>query len=338
MIGMGQLTYAPLLRWKQAERLSLRDLYPGDADGILPVVEVVPRIVDSGNLTKLPQQLNDAWRGRHMVVDGSPPAVPRHWQAETVYSRLSDQALLLDVGIAPVVVPQDDESTLAAATRLSRASQGRLALRVSSNEAHLIPGLLRRINRKPESTDLIVDFGMVGRPDGRYTAVAGTLPLFDQWGSVIFLGGAFPRDLSELEVGQHVLPRHDWLAWKEMANSWAGRRPLFGDYTIQCAVYSEPPEFANFSASIRYTASEEWVVMRGEGVRNATGAGYAQWPANAELLCERSEFCGAAFSRGDGYIEMMGGSPPSTGNPSSWLRAGINHHLSLVSRQAANLL
>ena len=141
MIGMEQLSYAPLLRWKQAERLSLRDLYSDDADRILPVVEVVPKMVDGEKLTKLPQQLNDAWRGRRMVVDGSPPSVPRHRQAGTVYSHLADQALLLDVGLAPVIVPQDDESTLAAAARLSRASQGRLALRVSSNEVHLIPGL-----------------------------------------------------------------------------------------------------------------------------------------------------------------------------------------------------
>ncbi len=336
MISVEETTYAPLLRWKQAERLSLRDLYSYDADRVLPIVEVVPSILRSENLSKLPQQLNDSWGGRRMVVDGSPPAVPRYRQAEAVYSGLAELAPLLDVEIAPVVVPHDDDSTLAAATGLSKASRGGVALRVLSSETPLIAGLLRRTNGRPETMDLIVDFGVVGRADRRYKAVVGALPLIEQWRSVTFLGGSFPKDLSGLEVGQHVLPRHDWVAWREMAASRAGRCPLFGDYTIQCAVYSEPPAFANFSASIRYTTAEAWVVMRGEGVRNPTGAGYAQWPANAQLLCERPEFCGATFSRGDGYIEKMGASPPTTGNPSSWLRASINHHLSLASRQAAS--
>jgi hypothetical protein len=123
-----------------------------------------------------------------------------------------------------------------------------------------------------------------------------------------------------------------------MAEEQGGRCPLFGDYTIQRAVYTEPPAFANFSASIRYTAREDWIVIRGEGVRNAGGAGYAQWPANAQLLCERPEFCGSSFSAGDRYIEMMGTAAPSNGNAPSWLRAGINHHMSLASRQAARLL
>jgi mannose-6-phosphate isomerase-like protein (cupin superfamily) len=40
----------------------------------------------------------------------------------------------------------------------------------------------------------------------------------------------------------------------------------------------------NISASIRYTTDDYWVIMRGEGLRNKGGAGYDQYPANAELL------------------------------------------------------
>ena len=45
--------------------------------------------------------------------------------------------------------------------------------------------------------------------------------------------------------------------------------------------------------------------MRGEGVLNEDGPGYAQWPANAQLLCGREEFSGSAYPYGDRYIETM---------------------------------
>lgn len=79
------------------------------------------------------------------------------------------------------------------------------------------------------------------------------------------------------------------------------------------------------------------MIMRGEGVFNDDGPGYAQWPANALLLSERAEFCGANFCYGDGYIAERSLQPDKTGNPETWLRAGINHHMTFVVRQIANL-
>lgn len=77
--------------------------------------------------------------------------------------------------------------------------------------------------------------------------------------------------------------------------------------------------------------------MRGEGILNDDGPGAAQWPANAMLLCERPEFCGADFSAGDSYIASRAQMGASTGNPSTWLAASVNHHMTFVVRQMANL-
>ena len=77
--------------------------------------------------------------------------------------------------------------------------------------------------------------------------------------------------------------------------------------------------------------------MRGEGVFNQDGPGFAQFPANAQLLCERPEFCGANFSYGDQYIEEMGMQVEKPGNAMTWLCAGINHHMTLVVHQIAKL-
>lgn len=77
--------------------------------------------------------------------------------------------------------------------------------------------------------------------------------------------------------------------------------------------------------------------MRGEGVLNIGGPGYAQWPANAQLLAERPEFCGSDFSFGDAYIAKMAKQQEKSGNAYTWLLASINHHLALVAQQTASL-
>jgi hypothetical protein len=62
--------YTPILRWKQAERLALRDIDSSDADVMLPLVEVVPKYVAGGNLTKLPKQMENSWPSGSFLASG----------------------------------------------------------------------------------------------------------------------------------------------------------------------------------------------------------------------------------------------------------------------------
>ncbi|MCH8961308.1 MAG: hypothetical protein IH820_08305, partial [Bacteroidetes bacterium] len=57
---------------------------------------------------------------------------------------------------------------------------------------------------------------------------------------------------------------------------------------------------------------------------------------------QRDEFCGADFSAGDAYFVRMGsqlenGGIKESGGAETWIRAGINHHLTFVVRQIASL-
>ena len=97
--------------------------------------------------------------------------------------------------------------------------------------------------------------------------------------------------------------------------------------------------------SIRYTLDEEWLIMRGEAVRgraasNADEArpGREQWNAHAQLLCDDGNlFYGETFSWGDAFIRERSVKIENHGSPEIWLRAGINHHMTVVSQQIANL-
>jgi hypothetical protein len=77
--------------------------------------------------------------------------------------------------------------------------------------------------------------------------------------------------------------------------------------------------------------------MRGEGLQNPDGPGYAQYAAHAKLLYQRSEFSGKEFSYGDLYIDRLRNRLDGKGSAETLLRAGINHHITLVVNQIANL-
>ena len=131
----------------------------------------------------------------------------------------------------------------------------------------------------------------------------------------------------------------EWLRWQhEMAigKGRFSRIPIFGDYTIQHAMYREPVKYPHVSASIRYTTPDYWIVYRGEWLGKKNGSGSSQYPAQAQLLVERKEYSGPKFSFGDAFImqKALDGSEP--GNPEQWLTAGINHHVTLTVLQLRN--
>jgi hypothetical protein len=184
---------------------------------------------------------------------------------------------------------------------------------------------------------LIVDVGLVTESGIKFLYICSRVPEVLRWRTFTVLAGSFPKDLSHLSIGTHLVPRFEWLHWRaSLENANLPRVPTFGDYTTQHALYTVPPPGANVCASVRYTTDEAWLVMRGEALRSKTGPKYAQYPATAELLCEQKEYRGPAFSSGDHYIwQIASREIEVTGSPETWLRAGINHHLAFVVRQVA---
>jgi hypothetical protein len=229
-----------------------------------------------------------------------------------------------------------------AAVKTALEKEGReLCFRISAYDLRSagiqksLDDLLGVFDKLPSDVHLVVDFQSINEPLPDIAAYIKAIQNRDKWRSLTVIAGAFPKDLSEIEKhSQYNQPRNDWLIWKKYATDCAGRTPSFGDYTIQHGNFEEHEgEFLNFSASIRYTASEYWAIMRGESVFNEKGAGFAQFPAQAQLLLLRPDFCGAAFSDGDLYIHTMAQQFTKSGSAKDWLAAGFNHHLTFVVRQ-----
>jgi hypothetical protein len=348
--------YVPILRWKRAEWVALGNLAMSDREHVTPLLEPTPRSFAARNNKSMPNPADVLIKNVEDIEErwGEAPFFVDLWLldpalriANTVHPLefLAEQGRNRGLTLIPVTgFRRDCDYQRAVASIIARDSRG-ACIRVFPNEVQSpnfsenLARLLDEIGIHLSDADCLLDYRIWQQTAPTITTLASVLPTIDSWRTFTVASGAFPRDLSGFTIGQHALPRFDWMSWRsQISNSPIPQRlPAFSDYTIQHAVFAEPPERANFSASIRYTSADHWVIMRGESVFQNNGPGYSQWPANAQLLCARLEYCGQQYSSGDDYIFRMAAQTLRTGNAETWLCAGINHHMTFVIRQIANL-
>lgn len=329
------------MRWKESEQEALAKLNPTDASHITPIIELVPagfKLATERSVEKIAKGIASHWRGFAFLDVGllkpetAKHAIPAIRKEFDFYRSNIGIVTRFDAPYQSEIKSSFSSSPLCIRLRVSD-------LEIEYNQLRKAIGdFLRFHGKRAKDVHLIVDFEMVANDTIPIAAYLNNIPFFDEWVSVIALLGAFPEDLAAIEKNsQQLLPRFDWIVWSEFAASNRNRPVNFGDYNIMCGRFKDNEgKRRNFSASLRYTSKDSWVIMRGEGVYNDDGPGFQQYPAQALLLCERAEFEGASFSEGDRYIYEMAQQSTSTGNVKSWLSATINHHLTFVPRQISS--
>ncbi|SRR5713226_6360865 len=325
--------YVPVLRWKRAEKVALRQLTNGVRGQITPLLELVPTVDNSPS--KVSTDLKSHWGFYSCFLD-----LVNLPDADDVVSVIFDTTRAAGLRAIPVTglnrAPNYQTAIAKVALKDRRGACIRLLPHdlLSPSLAADLGRLLARLALNPEHVDLIADYQILSNFALPYMELCRRLPNLARWRTFTTASGAFAKDLTEYEKnGQYTRSREDWLFWRSQTDLDLPRRPTYSDYSIQYAFYEEPPDRANVSASIRYTAEDCWVIMRGEGLFNESSPGNAQYAAHAQLLCERDEFSGANFSAGDRYIDNLSKGLEGPGNPETLLRAGINHHITLVTDQ-----
>ena len=338
--------YVPVLRWKAAERDALQNMRQSDKARITPLVELVPKLLTyfgpkvgmtaDIKVSRAASEMSRVWGHEPIFVDfwllnlaiaingGHPITVFGEKARYNGLRLISVTGLDRSPDYQKAVASLVQEDRRGACIRLRRQDLNRATL------AKDLEKLLNGLGLSPDTTDLIVDYQLIDENVPNLANLCTFVPQLSGWRTFTTVGGAFPKDLSKLKKNdQHLLPRRDWVAWSRQVidASKLPRTPSYGDYTIQHPFYSELDFAPNPSASIRYTSRENWIIMRGEGVRNDEGTGYRQFPAQAQLLCANQEFCGMNFSAGDRYIYQMSLQKGRTGTPTTCLCAGFNHHI-----------
>lgn len=330
--------YVPVLRWKQAEQHALRDLFPWVKSKLTPLIEapewgpITPDL-----LLRYPLSILKLWGKTPFFFDFGPfssGVSVDTFEKFFVESRNLGLSIIPVTGLVRNVELQNaigttgEKDKRGACIRLYREDLNRPDLTLALN------GLMSRLRLKEVDIHVVIDLKIHRPSDSILEPLLSQVPNVMQWRTLTVVSGAFRKDLTGLSVGRHEFPRSEWTAWfTSVKNHALPRKPTFGDYTILHPYLSKPILGMNISASIRYTSYDYWVVMKGEGLRNKSGAGYAQYPANADLLTMQPEFTGAWFSHGDRYISEIALKGKPTGNPKTWLQAGISHHLAFMTDQ-----
>jgi hypothetical protein len=345
----GHRHYVSVMRAKPAELRALRDLTPALRPWTTPLLECPPRVLSD---CESPRELDakfdtivshlTGWSRRSVFFDFAmlKSVAPRAIEA---IARRADRN-----GIQPVPVVSLRVSEQSAYGRSIQAVLDHygssLGLRVSPAAFRLdeieqvLNECLAQYGATPSQVDLIIDRGGVDSGSLTFPEFAHRIPSSDAWRTLTVLAGSFPKDLAGLARNQtHRLRRFEWRQWLAL-DSWSGRRPAFGDYTVQHVYFKEPVRVPNFSASVRYTTETEFLVLRGEGVLNEGGPGRGQWSAWATLLAEMPDFFGASFSAGDRYVVERATDWSNPGTAQKWLQAAFNHHVTTTALQVAGRL
>jgi len=345
------LHYVPVLRWKKAERDALAALDGRARQVTTPLIELPMgellgvwrkrRRTPGQYLSEMAADVLTCWGKAATFVDLRLVQDDLRIDGDHPLSVLARLVMNQGGRVVPVTGLGRSPRYQQAVQKVAAIGNGaciRLFLRdLLSSADQEVGRLLQVLRLEAAQVDLIIDCQIV-TGDVELPALTRSIPRIEDWRSLTLMAGAFPKDLTGFKPGVHTLERTDWLRWRSFVSTKdLPRAPSYGDYLTLHAVFIEPPPGANFSASIRYACEEYWLIMRGEGVRTPGGAGYQQWPANAQLLIERAEFQGPTFSAGDNFIYRKALSRGEPGNATQWVFAGVNHHLTLVARQIAGL-
>lgn len=364
--------YVPVLRWKRGEYWVLANLPERESQQLVPLLEVVNESfaqtgVDRWNATqpagsgvrrrvksppdkvmrKLVKAVMDNWGQAPIFLDLGlvDHNLFRAEQGEHLVAAFARDVNLNKLSVIPVTSLDRDANYQLAIKQVCATYERGLCIRLKHSDiagGTCTPKLMRLVSTlglTPSQVDLAIDHGYIGTSAPCISDCINALPSLQEWRSLIWLTGAFPKDLSQFwPAGQYEHPRSDWLGWRDQVmRTELARIPIYGDYTTQHGNFKEPDPNARPSASIRYTSEDLWVIMRGQGSNARKSAGRAQYPVQARLLCRRKEFMGRAYCEGDKFIEDISKQSQKTGSPESWLRATINHHITFVVRQLANL-
>jgi len=352
--------FVPILKWKRAEQGALKELFAEQKKYMTPLIQFVmpkPKSDESlealiARFEKLAPEISDKiieiWGSDPIFIDVSLLfTTPLKTKSLEIISRRGCEC---HAKFIPVIHLNDDEAIKKVAYKLAKENGTGFCLRLIYTDFteklnQNLATLLSKSGLVENDIDLLVDIKETegdGNKYSRFLNLSQNITNLLKWRTYIFAAGSFPEDLSQCNfVEENLIPRIEWNCWiNSVSDNKLKRIPAFADYTIQHPIYKEATQFYAPTTSIKYTIENDWLIMKGKKQK------YELYLASAAILVKDSRFYGENFSSGDSYISAKAKhfatyrknpTVKGTGTSETWLKAGINHHLLLVTHLIANL-
>lgn len=354
-------TYVPALKWRQSEYQALFRLSDAAKARICPFIMVPaiefdfednePKKTVQEHIAPFAKRFKDKWKGRPAWVEVDKSLRTQKMDSGVnVVGHVFTEVRKLKATAVPVAAldcEPDALTAVAAAVEIDGrgvAVRARLEDLMKPSFNKQLGDMLVQLGVSHPDVDLIVDLGAPAyEPYNIFSkALAGTLAKvqsLEKFRSFVIMGTAFPESFQNVAVPGGVLPRHDWLFYKEFVATLPKtlRRPAYGDYSIV-----SPTFVANFdmrlvkpAGKVVYTTPNEWVVRKGGAFRDNR----TQMHGHCAHIVKLPSFCGAGYSSGDEYIARCAKKEKDAG-PSTlgrWKEVGISHHIMHVLADLATL-
>jgi hypothetical protein len=346
---MASWKYLPILKWKQGERIALRNLKPVQWDQVVPIIELQP--IDTAPdraslkealppyLAKIADELSKALpEDSSCGIDTRYVAAGYSRQAEllnAVCQRLSKLTNLDILPVIPSALVQAEPDQLA---RLAEQfNEHILRIDTPSVAVAQVQPIVDCVQQHiPHSLlHIVVDqFSLVGKdPKATTSTVKPYLDaaIASECSSVTLAGGSFPVNLIGFKQGVQDIVRVEWKVWTSIRKLADYADVRYSDYCVTHP--AQPPGLdptqVNPSVAIRYAADGFWRLFKAGGFKKGAPN---QYNSLCQLLLTDTVYSGPTYSYGDKCYTDAAAFKLGGGNPSSWRRDATNHHLVLTQR------
>lgn len=352
------LLYVPILKAKEGEFKGLEVTSESSLDKITPLFEIVnlpwnyaeeieSKTIDA-HLDKIGKKIEDSISTRFFFLDSRYIDEDRQMNDGTHHlESLFQDFRTRNLNGIPVTGFTKMIQYKTAVQNIFNIDKKGICLRIESSELGSknlsinINEFLQFYNISRNEVDIVIDLKNIS-PDEKNlylltisTIINNSFPNIAEWRNFIISATSFPQNLSEIDANSiDSIERTEWLLFNELKNNELVREIIFSDYGISNSEITEmDPRFMQMSASIRYTHTNYWLIVRG---RSTKSQGFVQYHNLCKNLISRQEYMGEDFSWGDGYINDCAHNNVSTGNATTWRKVGSNHHFEFVVNQLSN--
>jgi hypothetical protein len=354
--------YVPILKGKKGEIDALSELTGSLLDVVVPFFDV-PRHTQSAragkdlaaHLKKFAKDVGGAWESGPVYVDLFD--IPLHRRLSTgahPVPVLFEELATHGVEAIPVTgLDRDADYNMAVKEVCAIANRG-VCIRLQKDDIEVpedmideIAELLSEIAIPIDSVHFVLDLRSIRTLDvsvgeGMILESLHFLQRLGRPKTIVLAASNMPQSLSEDVATNSVgyIERKEVSLWNRVAARLGNVNPplAFGDYATVHPDYADldPRLIANtMGPSIRYTVANNWLVLRG-GRFQGHPDGYGQYFTLAAILVGMAEFLGRNFSFGSSEIDDKASRHGGTGNPGTWVKIAVNHHLVYVCKAVAN--
>ncbi len=348
--------YIPCLKWKQGEYLALSKMDDSLKNKFLPLIEV-PEIgwdFEKKKNNKSLEEHLDSFTKRIVKKWGMLPCIIdikaiESEQSSEIIGFIFNYLREEDCSPIPTIALNNEKKYLSEIKTILKKDKKGLCLRIPIEDAYKKPlkknidDILASLNINIDEVNLILDCKAPNYlPIDSFLKfikkIFVNLAYLEDWKAFSILGTSIPESMAGIK-DINILNRNEWIFYKEIIKYFKQENlklPVFSDYVINNpkTIFNMDMRKLNPAAKIKYTIDDKWLIAKGKSLKKH---GFNQFRELCRKIILTEHYCGSSFSYGDEFIDNCAKGKNGTGNLSTWVEVGTNHHINKVIHDISSL-